>query len=362
MRKLKIYVYAICKNEEKFVERWVKSMNEADGIYVLDTGSSDNSVEKLKSLGVNVKTETIDPFRFDVARNISLAMVPDDADICVCTDLDEVFDSGWRNILEKNWKDDVVQASYNYNWHYDGNNNPDVSFNIEKIHIKKDFKWTHPVHEVLKYTGNKFSKIFVPILLKHYPDTKKSRSNYLKLLELSVLEEPNDDRNVHYLGREYMYYSMYEKAIDTLRRHLNLESATWKDERCASMRFIARCYKYLKRYDESLLWYELAIKEAPYLRDPYVEIALLYDELKKYDKVIYYISSSLLIREKSNSYINEVFSWNYTPYDLLSIAFYNLGEVDISYSFSKKAYQMDKKNKRLKDNYLLLKKMVKDNS
>lgn len=362
MKKFKVYVYAICKNEEKFVERWFKSMSEADGIYVLDTGSCDNTVKKLKRLGANVKKQIIDPWRFDVARNLSLDMVPDDADICVCTDLDEVFDVGWRDVLEKHWSKDVVQARYNYNWHYDENDNPDVSFAIEKIHARNNFKWTHPVHEVLKYTGKNYNNVFVPILLKHYPDNNKSRGSYLKLLEMSVLEDPLDDRNVHYLGREYMYYSMYEKAIETLLKHLSLESATWKDERCASMRFIARCYKNLKRYDESITWYEKAILEAPYLRDSYVEIALLYDELKMYDKVIYYIILALKIKDKSNSYINEIFSWNYAPYDLLSLAFYNLGEIEASYIFSKKAYHYDKKNLRLKDNYLLLKKMVQDKS
>ena len=49
---MKICVYAIAKNEEKFVERWVSSMREADGIYVLDTGSTDRTVGKLADLGV----------------------------------------------------------------------------------------------------------------------------------------------------------------------------------------------------------------------------------------------------------------------------------------------------------------------
>ena len=51
MSKYKVSVYAICKNEEKFVSRWVESMKEADEIYVLDTGSTDNTIKKL---GVNV--------------------------------------------------------------------------------------------------------------------------------------------------------------------------------------------------------------------------------------------------------------------------------------------------------------------
>ncbi|MBO5138345.1 MAG: glycosyl transferase family 2 [Bacilli bacterium] len=362
MSKFKVYVYAICKNEEKFVDRWVESMKEADGIYVLDTGSVDNSVDKLKELGVNVKCEVIDPWRFDVARNKSLEMVPDDADICVCTDLDEVFDKGWRMALESVWSNDVTRGAYNYNWHYDKNGNPDVSFNIEKIHARSNYKWTHPVHEVLTYLGNSENKIFIPILLKHYPDKEKSRSSYLKLLEISVVEDPDDDRNMHYLGREYMYYGEYNKAIDTLINHLKLPRATWKDERCASMRFIARCYKYLNRYDESKIWLEKSIKEAPYLRDGYMEMALLYYNMNEFDKVIYYVLMALKIKDKSNSYINEVFSWNYTPYDLLSIALYNIGEIEASYLFSKKALEYNPDDERLKSNYSLLKKMVEGNS
>ncbi|MCI8588351.1 MAG: glycosyltransferase, partial [Bacilli bacterium] len=46
--KIKICVYAICKNEEKHIERWIESVKEADDIYVLDTGSTDNSVKLLK--------------------------------------------------------------------------------------------------------------------------------------------------------------------------------------------------------------------------------------------------------------------------------------------------------------------------
>ena len=44
---MKICVYAIAKNEEQFVDRWMDSMREADWVCVLDTGSTDRTVEKL---------------------------------------------------------------------------------------------------------------------------------------------------------------------------------------------------------------------------------------------------------------------------------------------------------------------------
>ena len=89
-KKYKVCVYAISKNEEQFIERWYNSVKEADEIYVLDTGSTDNTRKKLKKLGAHVKKKIIKPWRFDVARNESLKMVPNDADICICTDLDDV--------------------------------------------------------------------------------------------------------------------------------------------------------------------------------------------------------------------------------------------------------------------------------
>ena len=39
-----------------------------------------------------------------------------DYDICVCTDLDEVFVCGWREKLESIWDNDTDRLMYNYNW------------------------------------------------------------------------------------------------------------------------------------------------------------------------------------------------------------------------------------------------------
>ena len=261
MNKYKVAVYAISKNEEKFVDRWVDSMQEADMIYVLDTGSEDHTAEKLKKRGVHVVTKEIKPWRFDVARNASLDLLPEDIDICVCTDLDEVFEPGWRKTLEMIWDPSITRLQYNYNWSLDENNKPLVNFYIEKIHVRKGYRWTHPVHEILSYQlGEEKKAVTDEITLNHYPDREKSRSSYLPLLELSVKEDPEDDRNMHYLGREYMYYGQYEKAIETLKRHLSLKRATWRDERCASMRFIARCYKNLGKIEEAKDWLEKAMK------------------------------------------------------------------------------------------------------
>ncbi len=358
---MKVCVYAISKNESKFVKRWYNSMKEADEVYVLDTGSTDNTVELLKNLGAKVIQKNIIPWRFDTARNESLNLVPTDTDICVCTDLDEVFESGWRKELEKNWLANTTKGRYNYNWSLDKDNRPIVNFYIEKIHSRNDYKWTHPVHEVLENIHNNENTITIDsITLNHYPDSKKSRSSYLPLLEISVEEDPEDDRNMHYLGREYMYYNQYEKAITTLKKHLCLQKAIWKDERAASMRFIGRCYAKLGNRKEAHLWYDKAIKEAPYLRDGYIENAMLYYEEKKYEEIEKYCLEALKITTHEKTYINEIFSWNETPYDLLSIATYYLGKYNYSLFFINLALEKAPNDERLKNNKKLIEKKIQE--
>lgn len=49
MNKYKICVYAICKNESKFVNRFMDTLKEIQNhVYILDTGSTDNTVSKIK--------------------------------------------------------------------------------------------------------------------------------------------------------------------------------------------------------------------------------------------------------------------------------------------------------------------------
>jgi len=321
MKKYKIAVYAITKNEEKHVDRWVPSMSEADAIYVLDTASTDKTVEKLKKYSkVHVTTKKYDPWRFDQARNDSLNLVPEDFDICVCTDLDEVFEKGWRQKLEECWKKDTTRLQYNYNWSFDENNHPQVTYYLNKMHTK-NYEWKDPVHEYLVCKDNTEHSITTDeIVLNHYPDKEKSRTNYLPLLELAVKENPNDERHLHYLGREYMYYERWNEAIDMLLKHVKI--AHWKEEKSASMRFIARCHINLNRYDEANLWLEKAIKETPYLRDPYIEKALLAYRNKDYKEIKNSVLEALKITKNENKYINEPYSWNETPYDLISLAYY----------------------------------------
>lgn len=352
MKKYIVTVYAICKNEEQFVNRWVNSMSEADNIVVLDTGSTDNTVKELKEHGAVVKSKIISPWRFDVARNESLKLVPKNTDICVCTDLDEVFEKGWRKKLEDCWQYDTQQLRYTYVWNILPNGQDGVTFLYEKIHALNNFKWIYPVHEVLNCSSTIQNNIVVnkDIVLRHYPDPTKSRGQYLNLLELSVKEDPTSDRNMHYLGREYMFHQRHIEAIKTLKRHLKLKTATWAEERSASCRFIADCYLALNKPKQSEFYYKKSVVECSTSREGYFALALFYYNKQDYVSCHATLTAMLQVTQKNISYITNPNCWNELPYDMLSFCYYKLGNLTKAKLHALQAFNINPNDERIKNN------------
>ena len=356
--KNKICVYAICKNEIKFIERWYNSVKEADYVCVLDTGSSDGSFEKLKKLGIITQQIKYANFRFDVARNDSLKLIPPDTTICVCVDLDEFFIPGWSKILKENWKPDTTQARYRYTWNFNPNGTEDTVFMAEKIHSLNNFIWVNPVHEVLSFKGNTNNIINLPqIQLNHKADNTKSRSSYLPLLELAVKENPENDRNIHYLGREYYFYKQYNKAISTLKKHLQCKSAIWKDERCTSLRYIAKCYFALGKIKKQEKYLLLAILENNNLREPYFELGEFYYNNKKYLKAIFAFEEMLKIKNREINYISLSICWSGLVYDYLAICYYELKDYKKAILNTEIALTY-KNDERLKNNLKIYKQLL----
>lgn len=357
---MKVCVYAICKNEEQFVRRWMDSMGEADQIVVLDTGSTDQTAELLRERGAQVTREEITPWRFDTARNRSLELVPQDADICVCTDLDEVFHPGWRKALEAAWRPGTGQARYRYTWSFNPDGSEGVVFWYEKIHARRGYRWVHPVHEVLEWVGEGAPGPFVRVegvQLDHHPDPNKSRAQYLELLELSVREAPQDDRNLHYLGREYLFRRRWEDCIRTLKAHLDLPSATWRDERAASMRYLGCAYEQLGETGEAESWYLRAIAEAPHLREPWVDLAMLCYRREDWEGVRWLTGRALAMEKRPETYICQAQAWGSLPWDLRALALYHTGEMGQALATARKALELEPGNPRLRDNVRLLEKL-----
>ena len=340
---MKIAVYTIAKNEEQFVERWANSCKEADYRFILDTGSTDNMVNLATSLGIEVAVASINPWRFDDARNASLALLPADIDICIALDMDEILVEGWREHLEQ-IKPETTRPRYQYTWSWNGDK-PGLQYGADKIHRRHGYRWKHPVHEVLVADRTEEIQEWIGLEIHHHPDNTKSRGQYFPLLELAVREDPSDDRNQYYLAREYFFNKMYDKAADMFEKHLQNPRATWAPERAASCRYLAKC-----RPDSAEDWLVKANLEDPNRRESAVALAQHYYTQQNWEECLDWAKISLLAKEKSLDYLCEEFAWGDLPYDLAAISSYNLGLYKDAAEYGSLAQAINPSDQRLKDN------------
>jgi glycosyltransferase involved in cell wall biosynthesis len=345
---MKIAIYTIALNEEQFVEKWYESAKDADYLLIADTGSTDKTVESAKSLGINVVNVVVKPWRFDVARNASLAALPADIDYCIALDMDEVLLPGWREELQKAFDAKITRPRYQYTWNWKDAEKtiPGLQYGGDKIHARFGYIWRHPVHEVLvAYGENKETQSWVGLEIHHHADDSKPRSQYLPLLAQAVQEGPEDDRNAFYYARELYFYGRFTEALSEFKRHLGLAKATWGPERAASLRYIAKIDT-----ENAINWLEKAIAEAPGRREALVELAQVYHNIADWDRSFIAAEEALKIQEKPLDYLCEEFAWGSNPYDLAALAAYNLAKYELALEYGKVAVSLSPSDSRLAAN------------
>jgi len=348
---LKVAVYTIALNEEKFVETWYQSAKQADYLLIADTGSSDSTVEKALALGINVINIAVKPWRFDIARNASLAAIPADIDYCIALDMDEVLVGDWRSELERMKSRGITRPRYQYTWSWTDAEEtiPSLQYGGDKVHSRFNYRWKHPVHEVLMVDRMGEVQDWCNFEIHHHPDNSKPRSQYFSLLELAVKEDPFDDRNAYYYARELFFNQQFKKAFQAFKRHLSLPTATWKPERSSSMRYMAKCVIGEEREG----WLKRAAEEAPNRREPLVELALYYYENYQWKDCLNFAKKAVRIAEKPMEYLCEEFAWGSIPLDLIAISSYHLNDYKQALLYGKKALKIDSENQRLRNNLKL---------
>jgi glycosyltransferase involved in cell wall biosynthesis len=312
---MKIAVYTIALNEEQFIERWAESCKEADFRLIVDTGSIDNTLKLAQDFGCQTAKITINPWRFDTARNAALALIPADIDYCIALDADEILMPGWREHFNK-LDSFVTRPRYKYVWSFNPDGSEGLVYGGDKIHSRNGYKWIHPVHEIISPIKEEIQG-WIDLEIHHHPDHSKSRGQYLNLLELAVKEDPNDNRNIFYLAREYYFNNRGQEAIPLFLKHLELSA--WSPERSASMRYLGKITGNKEH------WFLRACSESPERREPWMDLAFYYYEIKNWPLCFGAAKKVLSITQKPLEYLCESEAWGSLPYDLAGVAAWNMG-------------------------------------
>ena len=350
---MKVAVVSIAKNEEQFVKRWKESAQDADALYILDTGSSDNTVSIAKELGINTYTADIQPWHFANARNFLLDMLPDDIDWIINLDLDEVLIDGWRAELEKVANDgSITRVRYKYIWNWNPDGTPGVTYHGDKIVRRHTHRWKGACHEVnTVQPGYEELQTFCELQIHQHADNTKPRSQYLPLLLLDVEEDPENDRNVYYCARELFFSGRAEEAVAMFKRHLGLKSAVWAPERAWSMRYLAKLLP-----EEAEHWHLRACAEYPEGAEVWTDLATFYYSKAQWPGCFYAATQALGCTYSGNLYLTEPNAYGWWPNDLAAIGAYHIGSYHLALKYGEIAVDLNPTDQRLKDNLIWYKK------
>lgn len=359
---MKIIVYTILKNEIKNIEEWLENVKDADGIYLLDTGSTDGSWELLNSKKIkdnypqlHTARTIIDPWRFDKARNANLQMILADPDlkeditnnsiICWTIDLDERFSPGWYDITKREYENhpNFRKLRYQYAFSHDGNNNP-IDINIyDKCHRLIGARWDLPIHEIMTYgdqeqlyTDGEVLIDYPGILVHHYQNLDTNREDYKSLLKMRMDANRYDLEAMNHYCNELIKAGNigdnFDKVLDIMLvmygRAIQC-NCNWLECICGN---IANQFEPLN-YDTACLWYENAIGYNPTLRTYYLKYAhyVLSNPFNEPDanRAITIVNKMLSMDTHPQEIWKEIpGSYSYYPHEVLGFAYYYLGDTE----------------------------------
>lgn len=232
---MNITLYAICKNEEKNVEKFIETSKKFSHTVVVDTGSTDRTVELLKEAGIEVyeHPQTRDEFDFSKARNQALSYVKTDwaFSLDLNEDLDEFFPEGLG----------VIAGEFTAFRHerYDkiGNEEPTLGQSAHiRFHRAKNYTWINSVHETPMFmpTEDHLNESAVDTTIKITKTIQPSIDKQLFYLSICEREYKNNPENTYYLWfifKHYFEVKNFEKALELGQDYLNISKAYFDPQR-----------------------------------------------------------------------------------------------------------------------------------
>ncbi len=335
------------------------SCAQADAVVVADTGSADGGIERLEALGACVHRLSIEPWRFDDARNAALALVPGDVDVCVSLDLDEILCPGWRRALEAAWAPGTTRAHYEFVAAFHADGSPAIRFLNNRIHARHGYRWRHACHEGIYPDRIVERGVLAPgVRVEHHPGRAKPRASYLPQLAAAAAEEPHDPRMAHYHARELFHAGRCEEAAREFERYLALPGNPFRPERSAGMLYLAKCDMLQGR--DGLAWALRAAAECPERREPWVTLADIRYRRGEWAECRAAAIRALSLSGEPDGYMSDPICHGALPHDLAAIACWRLGRGSEALAHAEEAARMAPCDERLRMNAALIRQAMRD--
>ncbi len=241
----------IVKNEEKVLGRCLESARGlADEIVIVDTGSTDRTVEiarQYTSLVYEI------PWRDDFAQARNFSFSKAGKDYCMWLDADDIFsEENRKRFLElkqgMDGTEDVVMMKYAAG--FDEAGNPAFTYYRERIlRNHAGFTWKGRVHEAIAPRGK---VVYWDAAVFHRKEGGGEPGRNLRIYEKMRADgEELGPRELFYYGRELLYNDRPEDGAAVLEQFLGREDG-WVENKIEACVNLALCRRKLGRREEEL--------------------------------------------------------------------------------------------------------------
>ena len=224
--KMKVTLYAIAKNEEKNIEKFLLNTKKFDDVIVVDTGSTDDTVQLLKDAGIKVyeHPQTREEFDFSIARNQALSYVETDWAFALDfnEDVEEFSPEGFGVIA------DEFTTFRHLRFDDNGTGEPQQSYEVHtRFHRTKNYTWVNAVHEVPNFipTEDYLNEVGVDTTIKITKKTNKTIDKELFYFSICEREHQKDPTNwywIWFIFNHYFNVKNPQKALEYGQEFLNV--------------------------------------------------------------------------------------------------------------------------------------------
>lgn len=225
---MKVTLYAIAKNEEKNIEKFIENSKNFSSTVVVDTGSTDNTVQLLKDAGITVyeHPQSREEFDFAKARNQALSYV--ETNWAFSLDFNEDVSDFYVDGFDAIQEEFTAFKHERYDQKPDSKEEPQKSDTAHiRFHRTKNYTWINAVHETPMFipTESHTNEITVDTTIKITKTFSPTIDKQLFYLSICEREFEKDSQNTYYLWFIFKHYyevKSVDKALQYGQEYLNI--------------------------------------------------------------------------------------------------------------------------------------------